>query len=130
MRRRAILPSEHERQVAFFQWWPSFAATRKIHECLCFAVPNGGHRHPAVAGKLKAEGVRSGVCDVLLLVPASGFHGLLLEFKTEKGRPKEAQEDFLLAVRQMNYNALIVRSTEEAIRAVQAYLKGIRGASS
>ena len=32
-----------------------------------FAVPNGGHRNAAVAGKLKAAGVRSGVSDLVLI---------------------------------------------------------------
>lgn len=34
---------------------------------LFFAVPNGGWRNPVVAAKLKAEGVRSGVSDLIIL---------------------------------------------------------------
>jgi hypothetical protein len=117
-----IEPTEHELQAAFFEWWEFYAPSRGIAVELCFAVPNGGHRHPAVAGKLKAEGVRAGVCDVFLLVPRGGFHALILEFKRQKGRPSEAQERFLFEVRGQGYNALIVRSTDEAIRVVTAYL--------
>ena len=54
--------SEHDEQVLIFKWarlsegrWPELA--------LLFAIPNGGHRHKAVAAKLKAEGVRAGVPD-------------------------------------------------------------------
>jgi hypothetical protein len=76
------------------------------------AIPNGGHRHKAVAGKLKATGAKAGVLDVFCPVPRvtdreygfntlfsgaygvltlSGFvceayHGLYVEMKTADRR--------------------------------------------
>jgi hypothetical protein len=41
-----------------------------------YAVPNGGFRHKAVAGKMKAQGVRAGVLDFNLDVARGGYHGL------------------------------------------------------
>lgn len=123
-RRRRIAPLEEEIQAAFFEWWELWAPPRRIPTQLCFAIPNGGHRHPAVAAKLKAQGVRAGVSDVFLMVPAGGFHALILEFKRqgEKVKPGGSQEAFISEVRLRAYNALVVQSTEEAIRAVQQYL--------
>lgn len=121
--RQQLLPSEHESQVAFFEWWELYAKSRKIPDNLCFAVPNGGHRHIAVAAKLKAEGVKAGTPDVFLMVPMGTFHGLILEFKRHPNKPTAAQADFLASVRRLGYNALVVYSTDEAIRAVRAYLE-------
>jgi hypothetical protein len=49
--------SEHDHQAAFFTWasYQRFPGIELLH-----AIPNGGARHKAVAGKLKAEGVKTG----------------------------------------------------------------------
>jgi hypothetical protein len=115
-------PSEHEIQVAFFEWWEVFAPTVRVDPRLCFAIPNGGHRFKAVAGKLKAEGVKAGVSDVFLMVPKGEFHGMILEFKAHDGRVSEPQEEFLLATRREGYNALVAWSLDDAMRFVRTYL--------
>lgn len=78
--------SEHDTQAAFFQWanLQRFPGIELLH-----ATPNGGARHPAVAAKLKKEGVRAGVPDVSWPVARGGFIGLAIEFKTfdAKGSP-------------------------------------------
>lgn len=51
-------------------------------------VPNGGMRNKAVAGKLKAQGVKSGVPDVLVFSPPPNFpgsRGVAIELKRVKG---------------------------------------------
>lgn len=53
-----------------------------------FHVPNGELRHPAVAGKLKAMGVKPGVGDVIVLY---GPTFIWIELKTAKGTLSEAQ---------------------------------------
>jgi hypothetical protein len=71
---------EHAHQVALFQWADN---VRRQHPELRWlhAVPNGGKRSPKTAARLKAEGVRRGVPDVLLDVPRAGYHGLRIELK-------------------------------------------------
>jgi hypothetical protein len=66
----------------------------------CFHVPNGGHRHPAVAGKMKAQGVRRGVPDLVLPVrrprPVDQmWTGLALELKVGRNWLTEEQNDWL-----------------------------------
>lgn len=75
-----VTGSEHAHQVALFIWasqnmkqWPELR--------WMFAVPNGGERNRTVASRLKAEGVKSGVSDVMLLVPRKGWNGLIIEMK-------------------------------------------------
>lgn len=68
-------PSEHSEQVNFVRWFR--LAYPKV---LIFAIPNGGHRHIAVADKLKAEGVVTGIPD--LYIPA---WRLWVEMKRQQG---------------------------------------------
>lgn len=88
-----------------------------------FAVPNGGHRHKAVAAKLKAEGVRSGVPDLWLPVPVAGFHGLVVEMKTLTGRPTEQQLDWLDFLARQGYMATMCKGADAAIQTIRNYLE-------
>lgn len=121
-RRKEFQPSEHDIQVAAFAWWALYAQAHKIPECLLFAVPNAAKMSYRAAAWMKAEGRRRGVSDVFLMIPAGGFHGLIVEFKRPGEKPTEDQEGFLNAVRAKGYLALVLTSTEEFARAVKAYL--------
>ena len=57
--RKDLIPSEEAEQRALAQWLD-------LHKILWCHVPNGGQRSKAVAGKLKAAGVKAGVPDVLV----------------------------------------------------------------
>lgn len=90
-----------------------------------FAVPNGGKRSKATAGKLKAEGVRPGVPDLLLLLPCHGYHGLAIELKTEAGRLEKAQSDWLTHLIANGYKIHVnYGDADEAIRVIAWYLGG------
>ena len=90
-----------------------------------FAVPNGGKRNKATAGKLKAEGVRPGVPDLLLLYPSRGYHGLALELKIGMNKLSEAQRDWQLWLREHNYCVETIRDyAQDAINLIEWYLSG------
>ena len=110
-------PLEHQIQKAFFQWWEA-----KHGNPLCWATPNGGYRNIVTATKLKAEGVRAGVPDVFLAIPVGDYHGLFMEFKRAKGKLQPNQELYLALLSQVGYKTAVVRSVEEAIDTVEAYL--------
>ena len=115
--------TEHDIQRTFFTW--AEYQSGSIPELkLLHAIPNGGHRHKATAGKLKAEGVKAGVPDVCLPVARGGFHGCYLEFKTKKGRPTEAQLEWLEALAEQGYYTAIVRSFDEATELIKDYYLG------
>ena len=63
--------SEHLEQCAVFDF-ARYAGIR------LFAIPNGGHRHKAVAVKLRAEGVCAGVPDLMVPEAHGGFNGLFI----------------------------------------------------
>jgi len=110
---------EHRIQAACVRWW-RLQYPRHAHNL--FAVPNGGWRGKATAGKLKAEGVVAGVSDLILLLPSGRYHGLCIEMKTRTGRQAESQKEWQAAIEQDGYRYIICRSLEEFMEQVTIYL--------
>lgn len=115
------IPSEHSEQVALMQWAELAQAHRPLLGLL-YAVPNGGQRHPAIAAKLKKEGVKRGVPDLHLPVARCGLHGLYLELKAADGRLSTEQKrwrDMLVA---QGYGVAVVYGFEQARAVLEDYL--------
>jgi len=92
---------------------------------LLFSVPNGGQRSKSQGGKLKAEGVKSGVADILCLVAARGYGYLCIEMKHGKNKQSENQLDFEKRVKDNGRGYYYVAySSQEALKVLQWYLKG------
>jgi hypothetical protein len=89
---------------------------------MLYAVPNGSERHPAVAGKLKAEGVRRGVPDLCLPVARDGYHGLYVEMKTVTGRTRPDQRDWIERLQGQGYRAVVCRGWAAAWNEIANYL--------
>lgn len=119
--RPAVAVSEHQHQVAFFQWL-EYAAKYDERLSMAYAIPNGGHRHPAVAKKLKSEGVKSGIPDICLPVPSGKYHGLYIEAKRKGGKPTDNQRGWIIALQKQGYRAVICEGFDEMKRAVHEYL--------
>lgn len=112
-------PLEHRLQCACVRW---FRLAYPQHHHNLFAVPNGGYRTPATAAKIKAEGALPGVSDLILLIARGGYHGLLIEMKTDKGRQSEAQREWQRKIEADGYKYVVVRNIEEFIKVVNDYL--------
>lgn len=117
----AHTPNEHEEQAHLFAW-AAMAQGEHPELRMLFAVPNGGHRHPAVAAQLKAEGVQAGVPDVFLAVARGRFHGLFVELKVKPNKPTALQLEWIERLRYYGYAAVVCYGAQEAINAVKAYL--------
>ena len=113
--------SEHDQQVALFVWANANLDRYPVLRWM-FAVPNGGHRHPAVAGKLKAEGVKAGVLDIHLPAPRGGFYGLWLEMKAGKNRPTAEQLLWMDYLKSAGYCVRLCYSAKDAQKAIEEYL--------
>ena len=121
---------EHNLQCACVRW---FNLQYPQYRGLLFAVPNGGARNKATAGKLKAEGVVAGVADLLLLVPrktcndplilSTTYHGLAIEMKTAKGRQTPLQWAWQQKLEAHGYEYRICRSLDDFIDTIEQYLK-------
>lgn len=114
--------NEHEMQAALFQWWRW--KTNEPLRSLMFAIPNGGARSRITGARLKAEGVRAGVPDILLAYPVKPFHGLFIELKTRKGRLSEKQLRMLFGLYMAGYLGVVCRSLDKAQEVIINYLKG------
>lgn len=115
--------SEHDEQAALFEW-AALEQARFPELRWMFAIPNGGHRHLAVARKMKAEGAKAGVLDICLPVPRAGQHGLFLEMKYGRNKLTKEQREWLDFLVEQGYRVEVAYSWLEARDYVLAYLKG------
>lgn len=111
---------EAEIQADFFKNVKLFFPN--LPDKLLFHVPNGGARNKIEAAKFNGQGVKSGVADVILLIPRNGFSSLCLEFKTQKGKQSDAQIAFQKQAEKYGSKYVIVRTAFEAIEAIKHYL--------
>lgn len=111
---------EHDIQVAFFNWVAHYES-RIPNLKLIHAIPNGGHRHGAVAAKMKAEGVRKGVLDVQWPVARGAFVGLDIEFKAPGASPSAEQRDRIDQLQKEGWLCVVCWSWEAAARVVLGY---------
>jgi hypothetical protein len=93
---------------------------------LLIHIPNGGSRKNAFEGwRLKQQGARAGVSDLLLPVPRGGAHGLWIEFKATPpwdAAPSPEQLDWLARMREQGYEAYLCLGVEAAYARIAAYL--------
>lgn len=121
---------EHDNQVLLMQ---RIALDPRTRDLLMTAIPNGGQRHPAVAGKLKAEGVRKGVPDILVFeksavfAPTAGgaylqYAGLAIEMKIKPNTTTPEQREWLARLNANGWRATVAYSADEAFDILLQYL--------
>ena len=115
------IPSEHSEQVALMEWAKLAEGNRPLLGLL-HAIPNGGQRHPAIAAKLKREGVKRGVPDLCLPVARCGLHGLYLELKAADGRLSDEQKRWRDMLTAQGYGVAVVYGFEAAKEVLEDYL--------
>lgn len=119
--RKAVSPFEDQEQEALVVWLRQKGIRHN-------ATPNGGHRHKATAGKLKAQGVVSGVPDLTIWPhPKMPWLPILfIELKRVKGGTvSESQKGWLdyLGELEAHYNirSRVCHGFEEARAFITAY---------
>lgn len=88
-------------------------------------VPNGGHRYKATAVKLKAEGVKAGIPDLLLDQARGGWFGLRIEMKAKpphNAAVSESQKKQLTRSEERGYCCCVALGWEEARDVLLEYL--------
>lgn len=113
--------SEHSHQVALMCWtklhldkWPELS--------LIFAIPNGSKRDAITANRLKMEGVKSGVSDLMLPVSRHGYHGFFLELKKLDGKESVNQKEFGADITQQGYLYACCKGWEDAAEKLSWYM--------
>lgn len=119
--------SESQHQCALIKWAsitkvPGFDVI--IGDYLLH-IPNGGYRNTAEAAKFKRMGVKSGVADLFLALPANGFGGLWIEMKSRKGSISIKQQEFMYRMHMVNYCTFVAFDWEDAKKIIMEYLDEI-----
>lgn len=117
---------EHDEQVALVQWadYQRFNG-EAIGEDL-FAIPNGARTSMSVAKRLKAEGLRSGVPDLMLAIPVAQYHGLFIEMKARGKYPSPEQRARIERLQRRGYKAVCCQGFDAARVEIERYL-GLAG---
>lgn len=114
--------AEHDEQVALIAWLRWMHPEAWAH---CYAIPNGGHRHQAVAKRMKDEGVKRGVPDLCLALPRRHWHGLYVEMKaagTTACSVSKEQREWIARLQTAGYQATVAHGLDDAKRVIAEYL--------
>lgn len=87
-----------------------------------FSVPNGGKRDASVASQLSQEGLKAGIQDIFIMIPLNGYHGLMLEVKTEQGTAQKNQKTTYDRFTALGYLCHIEKGYEACKKAIDDYL--------
>lgn len=116
------IPTEGEEQQVVMEW--AAAASGRWPELrLLYHVPNEGQRSMATGGRLRAEGLKSGVPDICLPSAHGQYHGLYIEMKRRQGgRTSPEQKEWLAALEAEGYQTALCRGADAAIETIIDYL--------
>lgn len=119
--------TEHAEQRTFFAWL-AYHKAHGIHPDahMAFAIPNGGQRGKAAAGRFKAEGVKAGVPDTMYPVPRGCYAGLFIELKATGGRASDKQQQWHTDLREKQYAVAVCWGWRAAVACFCAYEAGQR----
>jgi hypothetical protein len=89
---------------------------------LLHAIPNGGGRSKATAGRMKAQGVLGGMPDLHLPVMRGPFLSLYVELKVKGTYGKAHQRQLAALLRAEGHAVVEAQGTEEATSVIMGYL--------
>lgn len=102
--------SEDAEQITFVNWF-----NRTHPQTLIFHIPNGGHRHIAVAKKMKQLGQVAGIPD--LFIPE---WRLFIEMKREKGGVVSKEQKAIIEyLRSVGYQVEVCKGHKQAIGVIE-----------
>lgn len=120
-----IVPKEAQEQTMLFEWI-EYARAKYPELDYCYAIPNGGSRNLIEARHLKEQGVRRGVPDICLPVPAHHYIGLYIEMKRRDrkvSKVSQEQRDWLAFLNKVGHYAVVCYGWEEARNVILEYLR-------
>lgn len=119
---KPAMASEHQEQATVISWWWRVHQKYGLPPFALFAIPNGGARDVITGARLKAEGVRKGVLDLMLAKPTEDHAGLFIEMKIGDNKPSPEQKDFIAYLESVGYKATVHWNAGTAIKEIEAYL--------
>jgi hypothetical protein len=90
-----------------------------------FHVPNEGDRKPQYRAKLRRQGLKPGVPDVIIVDPPPAFpnaKGAAIELKRRKGgKVSEEQMDWIIKLNLLGWKTAVCKGKDEAIEQLKAW---------
>jgi len=110
---------EHHLQVNMIQWFDLQYPKLRLN---LFAVPNGSNIGQRAGAYMRAEGLRSGVSDLIFC-----YNGVstFIEVKTPKGRQNENQKEFQKAVENSGFSYVLVRELDVFRELIRVLITGL-----
>ncbi len=110
-----IVTSEHAEQRAL-------VARLAYSGIVALAIPNAARRSPRAAAYLKAEGMRAGSPDLILvqLAPSTGRPVAVELKRVEGGRVSESQAAMHEALRYAGWHVVVARGCDDALAQLAA----------
>lgn len=88
-------------------------------------IPNEGKRSAAYAAQMKRMGLAKGFPDLFIPVARSGFHGLFIELKRDRGsKPTAEQKAWIEYLNRAGYRAAVCHGADAAIEEIKNYCGG------
>ncbi len=115
-------PRSEETEQIEFMHWAKLQEEQYPELRWMFHVPNGGKRNRWEAVALKQMGVKSGVSDLMMLVPRGKYSGLIIEMKYGTNTLTEEQKAFLHFQMNNGYCCVVCYSSALAKDLVRTYL--------
>ncbi|MEY9493720.1 VRR-NUC domain-containing protein [Bradyrhizobium elkanii] len=107
-------PLEHSIQVKVID---TIDVGKTHPDIFAFAVPNAGRRGFQTAQKMKAEGMRSGVADICIMMPEAKTGWL--EMKRLKGKQSTSQLGFQARCKRLGHPYAVAHTFDEAVTALR-----------
>ena len=122
---------EHQEQKALVEWYAfAFPAYKEF----LFAIPNGAYlgkeelTRIITMKKLKAEGLKTGVPDLMLALPSITYHGLFIEMKKTGSTWKDVTKDqkgYLARLSKVGYKAIACGGFDDARNEIKTYMEAV-----
>lgn len=109
--------SEDFEQKQLIQWCKTDPRLQFI-----FHIPNENTAGIKWGIRNRQLGVKSGVPDLMLPIPAGRYHGMFIEMKTALGETSPNQEKWLSALNSLGYLAVVAHGWEDAKCRILDYL--------
>lgn len=124
MKKRIVVSSEAEEQKALFRWAELVKGKYPVLE-LMYHIPNEGRRSLSNGRYLKDQGMKRGVPDICLPVPAHHYTALYIEMKRrDGGKISREQRGWIEALNRVGNLAVVCCGWEEARTVILEYLRG------
>lgn len=99
-----------------------FEINTRYKGLVIYATLGGGRRDKREAAKLKREGARPGIPDLVVPYARNGYHALYIEVKRPGQKPRRSQIEFINFLKENNYKVEVLDDVSAIVKCVAEYV--------